>query len=148
MKTNDEPVVVIQTFEAPVETLWRAITEIGRMRQWYFEALPSFRPEVGFRTRFRVISGGRSFTHLWEITCVEPRKRIAYRWRYEEYPGEGRVEFELSEGESTRLKLTNHGLESFPDGIPEFSRENCRAGWEYFIQDRLKAYVERSGEAS
>ena len=58
--------------------------------------------------------------------------------------GEGFVSFELFEkGEQSLLRLTNEGLETFPRDIPEFSRESCKAGWEYFIQQNLKAYLEK-----
>lgn len=145
MKKNDEPIIVEASFKSPVETVWNSITAIDLMRQWYFENIPSFKAEVGFKTQFNVISEGRNFLHMWEITEVVPLKRIAYSWKFNEYAGEGLVVFELSaQNDLTKLKLTNSVLESFPDGIPEFTRESCIGGWEYFIQHRLKEYLEKS----
>lgn len=143
MRKGDDPIVVEQHFNRPVETVWEAITEIGRMQQWFFENIPAFRAEVGFETQFSVSSGDRHFLHLWQITEVVPLKRIAYSWKYEEYPGEARVVFELfRKNDTTILRLTNVVIETFPDEIPEFRRESCIGGWKYFIQDRLKGYVE------
>ena len=100
------------------------------MRQWYFENIPSFKAEVGFKTQFNVISEGRNFLHMWEITEVLHLKRIAYCWKFKEYKGVGLVVFELSaQNDLTTLKLTNSVLESFPDDIPEFTRESCIGGF-------------------
>jgi len=54
MKKNEEPIIVEQTFNTSVDTVWNALTEIDQMRKWYFESIPSFKPEVGFETQFNV----------------------------------------------------------------------------------------------
>jgi uncharacterized protein YndB with AHSA1/START domain len=144
MSKEDGPVVVEQTFDASLDEVWSAITEIDQMRQWYFEDIPSFRPEVGFETEFNVHNEGRNFLHMWKVTDVEPLKKIRYTWQYKKYPGSGFVTFELfKQNDRTRLRLTNEGLESFPQDIPEFKRESCIAGWTYFINGRLKDYLAR-----
>lgn len=143
MKTSDNPIVVEQTFDASLDTVWKAITAIDLMRQWYFDNIPAFKPVVGFETRFNVQSGGRDFLHLWKVTEVVPRKRISYDWRFEGYSGDSSVAFELfNNGESTSLKLTVTVRQDFPDDIPEFKRESCIDGWKYFIKERLKEYLE------
>lgn len=142
MSIDDAPVVIETTFDESIETVWSAITEIDNMRQWYFENIPSFRPEVGFGTQFNVVSGDRDFHHVWQVTEVVPLERIAYDWRYEGYPGDSCVVFELfEEDNSTRLRLTHRTRESFPGDIPEFSRESCLGGWTYFIRERLKSFL-------
>jgi len=145
MKKGDPPIVVEQTFDARVEDVWKAITEIDLMRQWYFDNIPAFRPEVGFETQFSVTSEARDFQHMWRVTEVVPHQKIAYDWRYGNFPGDGFVVFELSrQGDLTSLTLTCHVRETFPDDIPEFRRESCIGGWEYFIQKSLKEYLERT----
>ena len=143
MNKNDDPIVVEQTLKATIDAVWRAITEPDLMRQWYFENITAFKPEVGFETQFNVQSGDRNFLHLWKVTEVIPLKRISYDWKYEDYPGDSFVVFELLErGKSTTLRLTATVREDFPDDIPEFKRESCIAGWEYFIKLRLKEHLE------
>lgn len=143
MRADDPPIVVEHTYNAPVEAVWRSLTEIDRMRQWYFDNIPSFRPEVGFETQFNVHHEGRDFLHMWKVTEVEPLKKIAYDWKFESYPGDSLVVFELSDHDgSTKLRLTVHVLEDFPDDIPEFRRESCIAGWEYFVGQSLKQFLE------
>ena len=144
MKAEDPPVVVQQTYSATINEVWKALTEVERMRQWYFENIPDFRAEVGFQTQFVVKSEDRDFPHRWRVTAVEPNRKIAYDWQYDGFPGDGFVVFELSEqGSSTALELTMTDRETFPDDIPEFRRENCIAGWDYFLKDRLKKFLER-----
>ena len=144
MKKNEEPIIIEQSFSTSVETVWNSITEIMKMRQWYFENIPSFKPEVGFEIQFNVQSQGRSFLHIWKVTEVVPLKMIAYNWKYENYPGDSLVKFELfEENSSTKLRLTHQVLEDFPDDIPEFKRESGIEGWTFFIRKNLKEFLEK-----
>jgi len=138
----EKAIVVEQLFECPVGELWEAITELSEMKQWFFHNIPSFEPAVGFQVEFPVQSGERTFTHVWKILEVIPERSIKYHWSYKEYEGEGQVTFELyAKGEGSLLRLSNEGLESFPGDIPEFSRESCIAGWNFFIKKNLKEYI-------
>ena len=143
MRAHDEPVIVEQIFDASVDTVWNSITEIDQMRQWYFENIPSFKPEVVFETQFNVQSGDRNFLHKWKVTEVMPLKKITYNWKYEVYPGDSFVVFELfGQNNLTVLRLTHKVLESFPQDIPEFRRESGVEGWTYFIKQCLKEFLE------
>ena len=143
MKTSDAPIVVEQTFDATPDAVWKSITQVDLMRQWYFENIPAFKPEVGFETRFLVQSGGRDFLHMWKVTEAVTRKKISYEWRFEAYPGVSSATFELFDnGKSTTLRLTVDVHEDFPEDIPEFERESCIDGWKYFINGRLKEYLQ------
>ena len=143
MTARNKPVVVEQLFDNPKTKVWEAISEPEQMIEWFFDNIPAFEPEAGFQTEFPVTSGSRTFTHVWKIQEAEAEKRIRYHWSYREYKGESLVTFELIEkGKGTLLRLTHEGLETFPQDIPEFKRESCLAGWEYFIQKNLKAYLD------
>ncbi len=142
MKQTEEPVVVEQVYDAPLNKVWKAITELDEMRKWYFENINSFEPRVGFETQFTIKNEDRIFVHLWKITGVEINLKISYEWRYEGYPGKAVSDFELfSLGEKTKLRLSLTVLEDFPDDVPEFRRQSCVDGWEYFLKDRLKLYL-------
>jgi len=144
MKRSDEPIIVEQLFDSDQASLWSAITELDQMRQWFFENVPDFKPQVGFSVEFDVDAGGRTFPHHWKITRVEPGKLIEYNWRYGGYTGDAIVIFEvISANGSTLLRLTNIVTEDFQEGIPEFKRESCIGGWTYFIQQRLKTYLKK-----
>lgn len=145
MRKNDEPIIVEQSFNTSIDTVWKSITEIEQMRQWYFKNIPSFKAEVGFETRFNVQNQDRNFLHQWKVTEVVSPKLIAYNWKYENYPGDSLVKFQLfEENSSTKLILTYQVLEDFPDDIPEFKRESGVEGWTFFIKKSLKEFLEKN----
>lgn len=137
-----QPFVIERIFKAPVSQVWKAITDKDEMKQWYFD-LETFKPEVGFEFQFSAGSEEKKYLHICKITEVIPQKKLTYSWRYEGYEGLSFVCFELfPEGDnSTRLKLTHSGLETFPQ-IPGFMKENFAAGWTEIIGTSLKKYVE------
>jgi uncharacterized protein YndB with AHSA1/START domain len=143
MKTSEEPVVVEQNFDRSIEDLWNALVRVDEMRQWYFDNIPDFQPEPGFTTEFVVKSDTREFPHQWLVTEVIPGCRIVYNWIYKGYEGDADAIFEL-EGDSRKshLRVTMKVLADFPDEIPEFARESCLGGWNYFIGESLKAYLD------
>jgi len=147
MNTKSErtdAVILERTLDAPVAKVWKALTDIDQMRQWYFD-LKEFKPEVGFEFGFVVEHEGNTYDHRCRITEVIPQKKIAYTWRYHGDEGNSLVTFELfPEGEKTRLKLTHEGLDTFPK-TAAFARENFEKGWTQIIGTDLKQFVERKG---
>jgi uncharacterized protein YndB with AHSA1/START domain len=145
MKYINKPIIVEESFPTPIGTVWNAISNIAQMREWFFENIESFEAEVGFETQFNVKSGTRNFLHFWKLTEVVPNKKIKYNWKYAEYLGNSFVTFELFEDkENTKLRVTAEGMESFPQDIPEFTRESCNDGWNYFIKNRLLEFLTKN----
>ena len=145
MDNRAEPIVVEQTYGVSKDELWRAITDPEQMPKWFFEQINDFRPEVGFQTEFNVHVEGKDYLHQWKILEVVPGKKIVYDWRYKDIPGIGKVTWEVSgSSDGSHLKLMSEGLETFPDDDPSFTREAGVGGWNYFICDSLKEYLERS----
>jgi len=143
METNTDPIIVEQTYSAPVDVVWRAITDEDQMRKWYFDTIADFKAEPGFETEFNVRAEGRDFLHRWKVTEVVPLKKIAYDWSYEGIPGDSTVTWKLSETpDGTKLRLSHDGNETFPRDDPMFTREAGQAGWKYFLQDSLKEFLE------
>jgi uncharacterized protein YndB with AHSA1/START domain len=142
MSHRSDPIITTCHFQKPIEVVWAAITEHHLMIQWYFEQIESFVPEIGFETQFNVQVEDRNYLHLWKILDVNPPQMISYTWNFAEYPGDGQVVFELeSEGSGTKLTHTALGLDSFPDDVPEFTRASCKAGWNYFLNERLRSFL-------
>lgn len=134
MKTSEEPVIVEADIDASVSRLWQALTDPAQMRQWYFDNIPDFRPEVGFKTQFMVDAGERQFLHQWQVTEVEPEAKLAYRWTFDGYPGSSQSVFELSGDDNhSHLRISIPVQEDFPDDISEFTRESCLGGWQYMV---------------
>lgn len=138
---NNAAIVIERTYNAPIEKVWRAITNRDEMEKWYFN-LREFKPEVGFE--FDFLGGdAKQYVHLCKVTKADPGKKISYTWKYKGQPGISEVSFELfTEGNSTRLKLTHEGLESFPKD-PDFAKENFVGGWTHIIGTSLKEYLEK-----
>ena len=146
MDANSDPIVVELTFGVPPEAVWEAITDPVRMRQWFFEPIEEFSPEPGFVARFNVRNGDTDYLHVWTIIDVLPGERIVYDWCYEGLPGDSTVTWVLTETpDGTTLLLTHQVNEPFPADDPAFSRESGQAGWDYFIGERLKGYLEQGG---
>jgi uncharacterized protein YndB with AHSA1/START domain len=143
--SNAAPIIVEQTFEAPAARVWRAITDQAEMTQWFFETIADFEAKEGFETQFDVHNEGRVYPHQWRVTEVVPQRRIAYDWKYAGVSGDSVVVWSLSETAGrTTLTLTHTGGESFPQEDPAFRRENCQAGWEYFLCERLTAFLKKA----
>jgi uncharacterized protein YndB with AHSA1/START domain len=148
-----EPVVIERTFNAPVARVWKALTDVDEMREWFLPCWrqddwsgPKFKPEVGFEFEFVVEKEGSNYHHLCKVVEVIPQKKIAYTWRYKDQPGNSLVTIELcSAGERTHLKLTHTGLETFPK-TPMYARKNFEAGWTAIIGTELKQFVEAKAE--
>jgi uncharacterized protein YndB with AHSA1/START domain len=138
------PLIVERTYQAPAQAVWEALTDIEKIRQWYFN-MDEFKPQKGFRFSFTGGSEDRQYLHLCEVTAVEPGKKISYTWTYKGYPGRSEVTFELfAEGDKTRVKLTHTGLETFPADTADFRRSNFEMGWTEIIGKHLKEFVEKA----
>jgi len=141
---KNEPLVIERTYNAPIAKVWKAITDKSDMKQWYFD-IAEFKPVVGFEFQFDASNENITYRHLCKITEVIPGKKITYSWRYNGYPGNSSVSFELfEEGKKTRVKLTHEGLETFPQDKPDFAESSFTGGWTHFIGKALKEFVERS----
>ena len=144
MDNTNQTIIVEQSFNVSLHILWNAITNIKEMRQWFFKNIKDFKPEVGFKTEFPVKSGERIFTHLWHIIEVAPLQKIVYNWKYEEYAGNSLVYFELfEEKEGSMLRVTAEVTENYPDNVPEFEIESGIQGWNYFIKNSLKNFLDK-----
>ena len=141
-----DAVVLERTFNAPVARVWKALTDVDQMREWYFD-LKEFKPEVGFEFEFTVEHEGNRYHHLCRITEVIPQKKLAHTWRYKGEPGDSLVTFELAgEGDKTRVKVTHTGIDTFPE-TPAYARKNFEAGWTAIIGAELRQFVEQKQKA-
>jgi uncharacterized protein YndB with AHSA1/START domain len=142
---KNEPYVIERIFTAPVEKVWKAITDKDEMRGWYFD-LEEFKPEVGFEFKFW---GGKDddhqYLHICKVTEVVLLKKLTYSWYFNGFEGKSYVTFELfEEGDKTKVRLTHAGLETFPASNPDFAKENFVTGWTDIIGSNLKGYLEKN----
>jgi uncharacterized protein YndB with AHSA1/START domain len=130
--------------EAPVEVVWRTITEPDQMSLWFADRVelvvePGAHGYMGFGDQ-----GGPVV-----VESVEPPTRFSFRWNHprEEEPGVGNsmlVEFTLTpEGnERTRLRVaeSGHELLDWPDAEKQRYADEHQEGWGEFL-DRLVGVV-------
>lgn len=144
LRVTDPPIVVEQMVSASIEQVWKSITELSQMREWFFAEIPDFKAAVGFETVFDIQAESNLFPHHWTVMEVEDRKRLKLGWKYDGFEGDGQVTFELMpQDDNTLIRLTNVIIEDFQSDIPEFSRESAIGGWQYFINNRLREHLEK-----
>jgi uncharacterized protein YndB with AHSA1/START domain len=133
--------------EAPVEVVWRTITEPDQITLWFadkvdVEIKPGARGYMGFGDQ-----GGPVM-----VETVEPPTRFSFRWNHvageEPAPGNSLlVEFTLvGEGEHTRLRVVESGLDLLrrPDiDKPKYALEHNH-GWGDFLDRLARVLAERS----
>lgn len=144
MNMKNDPVVVERIYDTPIETIWNALTDNNEIKKWYFK-LEDFKPKVGFKFDFTGGSGeGQQYLHLCEITEIIENRKLAYSWRYDGYPGNSVVNWELfDQGDKTLVRITHTGLKSFAENGRDFSKESFKGGWTYFLDDALKGYLKQ-----
>jgi uncharacterized protein YndB with AHSA1/START domain len=126
--------------EAPVDVVWRTITEPAQISRWFAD-----------RVELVVEPGAHGYMHFGDqggpivVETVDPPARFSFRWNHP--PGEEPVignsvlvEFTLArEGdERTRLRVVESGHErrDWPDAEKKRYADEHRKGWGDFL-DRL-----------
>ncbi|MCW3465234.1 SRPBCC family protein [Chitinophaga nivalis] len=139
---SSTPVIVAYTYQAPIQKVWEALTDAARMKAWYFD-IADFRPEPGFKFGFVVTNEGKIYDHRCEVLEATAPNKLTYSWRYEGYPGLSVVTFALQAltAETTQLRLTHSGLDTFPADQPAFSAASFTAGWQHILGTSLADYV-------
>jgi uncharacterized protein YndB with AHSA1/START domain len=130
--------------EAPVEVVWRTITEPDQISQWFAD-----------RVELEVKAGGRGYMGFGDqggaivVEAADPPTRFSFRWNHPagEEPVDGNsvlVEFTLvpAGNERTLLQVVESGHEmlAWPDAEKERYAEEHRNGWAAFL-DRLAALL-------
>lgn len=140
---NNNPIIVEQTYLAPIMAVWKIITDKNQMQQWFFESITEFEAKIGFETEFNIPCEEKDFLHILKVTKVNPQKNICYQWRYGGYSGDSSVTWDLSQcHEGAKLKLTHSGHETLQRDLI-FSRDSGIVGRSYFLQESLKIFLEK-----
>lgn len=129
---------LIKTFEynAPIAEVWQALTNVDKMKEWYFPQLQEFEPIVGYKFQFD--DNDAEYHKEWIVTKVVEGNTLGHSWAYKGYLGNSEVTFDLfGDGNKTKLRVTQTGLESFPNH-PHFKRERFEWGWDNLLGENLK----------
>ena len=138
-----ESILVERTFNVPVEKVWTALTDTNEMKKWYFD-IEKFEPKVGFK--FDFMGGpdkGPQYLHLCEITEVAENEKLAYSWRYDNYPGNSLVCWQvMDKGDKTIVRLVHSEIQTLAEGGTDFSKESFTEGWNYILHTSLRNHLE------
>ena len=141
---DSKPIILEHNFQASVARVWEALTETESLQKWYFN-ISNFSPIEGFKFQFEGGEPDNRYVHLCEVIEVIPQKKLKYSWAYEGHEGHSVVTFEVTkQANTTSLKLRHQGLETFNN--PDFKKEKFIDGWNFLLNESLRAYLER-GEA-
>ncbi len=142
MQTDNQAVVVEKLINAPVEKVWDALTVKEQMKQWYFD-VSDFKPEVGFEFQFTGEGHkGEKYVHNCKVTDVVKYRKLCYTWKYEGLDGDSVVCFEFyPEDKNTKLRVVHSGLETFPQGNADFSKDSFNTGWNQIIGVMLEKFL-------
>ncbi|WP_214324895.1 SRPBCC family protein [Nonomuraea sediminis] len=134
--------------DAPVDAVWRAVTEPEQVRQWFSDEL-DLEPKPGYdgSLTFTDKATHHSVTVHVTVQSVEPQRSYSYRWQHPQgtEPVAGNstlVRFTLTpEGAGTRLRVVESGFEEM--GAPESQLQEHTEGWAVHLGN-LRTYVGRA----
>ena len=135
--------------DAPVEVVWRTITEPEQIRQWFAD-----RVELELEPGGRGLMGFEDRAFPLVVEALEPPTLFSFRWNHPagEEPAAGNsilVEFRLvGEGERTRLRVVESGVELlvWPVGDKERFADEHRGGWAMYMDRLARLLAERARE--
>lgn len=147
MSTTEYQIEREIVIDAPVEVVWRTITEPDQISQWFadkveLEVKPGARGYMGFGEQ-----GGPVV-----VETVDPPNRFSFWWNHPagEEPAAGNsllVEFTLvGEGDRTRLRVVEGGLNRLPWSEVDKQRyaEEHNHGWGDFLDRLTRVLAERA----
>ncbi|HAO26911.1 MAG TPA: SRPBCC domain-containing protein, partial [Chryseobacterium indologenes] len=78
------PIIVQYEIEAPVDKVWKALTDKNEMKFWYFD-IPDFVAEAGQIFNFFEPGGENKYHHQGEILDILPNQKLKHTWSYPDY---------------------------------------------------------------
>ena len=140
---QDSSINIERTYHSSVAKIWEALTDVSKMRDWYFD-IPDFRLEQGASFRFFESGTARRFAHYGVILHIDAMKELCHSWSYpEQSKGESILTWQLiPRGSATIVRLQHKGLDSFADAGEDFSMAKFRKGWEDILGRSLATYLE------
>lgn len=138
------PIVLEYKVNAPIEKVWKALTDKNEMKSWYFD-IPDFELAEGKQFNFYEPGDAKKYHHQCEILEIIPHQKLKHSWAYPEFSKEKTVvTWEINaEDDGTLIRLTHEGIDNFKDLGESFSRNSFTEGWNGIIGQSLKTYLEK-----
>jgi uncharacterized protein YndB with AHSA1/START domain len=126
---------VRRTLPAPVERVWRALTEPKALAAWFWPERFGTTAEVDLRTGGRYRIEGAPMAVSGEYVEVDPMTKLAFTWRWDGEAHESLVTMTLTESDGGTDLLIVH------ERLPEAEVDSHAQGWSDCL-GRLPAYLE------
>jgi len=128
--------------EAPIDDVWRVLTEPAHMKQWFAKEC-----ELDGKAGRLIFESGQ--TYYLHVEAFEPPHRFAYRWLHDKVmtarPSNSMlVEFTLQdENGRTRLRVVESGFDEveWSEEVKARYADDHAKGWEVFML-RVREYAQ------
>jgi len=95
-------IILEHTYSVPAEQVWEAITGPDYMNDPDYINHPDQTNHPDLMNQLHLPND------IWKVTEIVPGKRISYEWRYQGFPGNSRITFELvPDADGTRITITH-----------------------------------------
>ena len=141
-----ESIIIERIYNAPIELVWRAITERELMKQWYFDFAEDFKPEVGAWFEWHGGEpGGKQWLHRGKMIEVVKEKKLIHTWEYPGYIGISTITWQLTavDKENTKLNFSQVFTVPFDPNESALKRENFNGGWNHIINIGLLEFLSK-----
>ena len=141
--------------KAPIERVWRAISDHNEFGQWFKVALDQPFAVGQDSTGKMTYPGYEGYPWFGRVLAIEPNHRLAYEW----VPGPAEIGQDLSnelrtnvefllepEGDGTRVTIIESGFDKLPEERRESVLRGNTKGWDAQA-DNLREYAEARAEA-
>lgn len=137
-----EPIIISFTFDTPIDTVWKALSEEDQLKKWYFP-VENYQFEIGKEFTFYESAETKTYLHKARFLNIIDHKLIEYTWEHPSHSkGTSIVRWELQEdGDKTKVTLTHTGTESFIDAGPAFTKANYEMGWNAIVGTMLRNHL-------
>ena len=141
--------------DAPLDKVWAAISDHRRFGDWFKVALDQPFAAGQESTGHITHSGYEHIRWNADVVTLDAPHRFAFRWHpfaidpERDYSAEPTtlVEFALaSEGDRTRLTVTEHGFDALPDERRAEAFQAHEGGWTQQMEN-IRAYLARAETA-
>jgi uncharacterized protein YndB with AHSA1/START domain len=148
--SNEEVVMVADRIErdivvdAPVEVVWRVVTEPDQISQWFADTAEiDLRPGGEGTLTWDARATNEAATVSLVVESLEPPLRFAFRWEQTRL-----VEFTLAaEGDGTRLRVVESGFAALAPEEGKARYDAHSAGWDAHLAN-VRDYVSRLPQAT
>jgi len=131
---------------APIETVWRALSEAESVRQWF--GCLQYEAEIGHVFYMQPDEAKREqgdiegATHC-EVLVLEPNDRMEFSWYMPDTPKTlVSIRLAATNDNLTTVSLTHSGWDQFPREAVEDFWQKLKNGWKSFVLPKLKAHAE------